>query len=297
MLFVVTLLTLLFRFPNIVSLPITIVVVLLFQKNKRKWFEYLAVCFCVLIVYCVIVGLFKDGNLVKGGNLIPNEGGHSLKTLLANYLRDGKIILQYIPVCLLLIIISCAKIQRFYVRIFVDVFFSLFLGVYLFYNVEFGFANWNISLLLSSLLISLYIYLIFRCFDGIDVDKFSNGGAVMIILMLLSLVNPAGSDTGFLKLIWVLLSTIPFLACNIEKIVQSKLFVVIISACVLICLYGHYRNPFGEQSLNNLKYRIDNSQLAGIRTSNDYFRVYENLKNDIQCYNAENIVIYGERSH
>lgn len=290
-LFFVMLLAFVFRFPNVVILPITVIVVLLFHRNKRKLIEYFAVCLCVSIVYCLIVSLLKDG-----GSIL-NEGSHSIKSLLVNYLRDGKMLLRYIPVCMLLVIISFAKIKRQLVRVCVDIMLVIFLLIYLYYNVDFGFACWNISLFISSFLISLYVYLIFKWVEEFDDKFFSDRGLLLIILPLMALVNPAGSDTGFLKLIWVLLSTIPFLAYNVGMIVKSKVLIFVVSVFVLICLLGHYKNPFGEPSLIKLKYSIDNSQLVGIRTCKEYFDVYENLKNDIQDCEDDDVVVYGERSY
>lgn len=294
------------RFPNILVIPISLMLIIYVLYHKKYELKY---SICVLSLYVVslvityfLLAFLLDCNILMVGiesifmnNNVGDASSHSTSNLFTRYMQSAITIIVYMSVITLLYQIG--KLLNLYKDKKV-LSYLLILGIFVFVGyllmnyVYAGNGYRNFKMLLSAIII-------LACCNILFVTKESSKGLSMLVVLLISIVQPLGSDTGLHKISAILLCFLPFVYSSL-KISLPKLYSLpIFSLFVLLTMYQNTK-MFDDKRIHHLNSTVSKvEELTGIHTTKDracyisnVLSEYDNMKND-----STQIVFYGHRSH
>jgi len=300
------------RFPNIIILPLSIVILALIEyqrenKDKKKFlikyckvtllYLFVSVSFFVLILY-ILYGNMNEffPRVVKS---ISGLGKHyTLKSLVWRYLFNFVRIFQYIAVIVLLNIIgNRARVLSMKLK-FVYIFFTLFLfSLFLRLEINIRNYNWELSLFFSAICYALLIHYAYYCFK-----KHANDFLIFTFILLgFSIIPAMGSNTGLLKTSLFLLCYLPFLLLYLKKsqLLNNKLIYAMLSILVFFSIYTRMRNVYEDSAITNLNCELKSKSLQYIYTTKNRSDFIEDVLSVIGTEKNKNhpILLYGKVSH
>ena len=228
------------RFPNIISFPIIIMLIILIERckddstySKNTWWKaslyYILAYILSFVFFYWIFGLYEFNNV---SNQLTTDGdSHSLSNMIDKILSDSHTLL-----CLIAFVVLFFHTHKVYERLksrfFKVVLYSsvLLLFAIFLYDYTYGSPyNWNLNLLFSAIVICTMIYVGWP--DSSMVIP-------MLIIFCLASVIPIGSDTGLLKLKFLLICFLPFIVSLLNG--QQRLFKFYLPFICFLFLYSTY---------------------------------------------------------
>ena len=293
------------RFPNITLIPVSLVLVIACSTNRKYWMKFSIDCVVFMLLYIFWIYLLQhviytanDKYLLLFGG--ENDGSHGIISLISCYWSDAKMMIQYIPICLI-VFIMYSRIYKNKCFCIISIFLAtFFLLCYMWYFVKLNHACHIVSLFASSVCISLLLIKIFKSLNYDDYVCVGGGKEKLLpylIVFSVAWCMPAGSDTGLLKLFPAYMVFIPFILYDYKIIYYKKPLLFLIIMLVAICVRIHYLKPFGDLCINKLNYVINNRKLKGIRTSIDNYKMFESINDEIINVTGENVVFYSCASY
>ncbi|MCQ2308951.1 MAG: hypothetical protein MJZ78_03115 [Bacteroidales bacterium] len=288
------------RFTNIIAVPLIVVYVIMCRKFKEMWKQTFFICTVSVLVYYTVVILLRGGiQEYLHPTVVATSCGteHTIKSLVYYYIQDGKIFIQYFPLCMLLIIMSNFRLDNKCVNYGLWGVGVVYFLYYLKYHVQLSVACSNLSIFISAFFIAVITYMLVWDFKNSEWDANSK---MLLLIGVLSMVNPAGSDSAFLKLIWLFVAFSPYILLRYFGCFNqgSAYLKVIISILLFYSVYNFYKKPMPcVPSIGELNYEIDDYRLKNIKVSKYRKDLYDNVRNDLEKYNPEQVVFYGMQAH
>src|SRR5574344_1302302 len=294
--FIVFIFLILFRFPNIVIIPICFIL-LLFERKYSTLLRYTLLCIvsilCCFLIYIICYGGLD--NFINSIFAINSDSNHSIHALIGNYIKDGYVLITYIPCCLLINYLLLKTYKNKRISLFINGLSALYIILFLWKIVGITRAALKLFLFLTSFVCAILICIsITKYCDDKDFIFFSIG------LCLMALVPVSGSDTGLLRLDWLLISFMPYILIQLiyKYNLQNRIGLIIIIAIIIVfAVFHRYKFPFNEESTNKLKYTINQFyQFDYIVTGHDNYELINDIIKDYDEINTKNIVFWGTRS-
>lgn len=281
-----------FRFPNIVLLPI--LCLLIFTYNyyilKERYLKISALLVVTIIIsisiYLLIIKYLCDSNdvisLITYKLQNPTEGvkSHNISSIINNY----KLSFVYQMGFISTVFIGIYIIRHIYNIMKKTNIALLFLCIIFLYGL-WNIVNINTDIFaLSAILFACYITLNKK--DNLNLIIFS------CTLTSLSLVGIAGSDTGLSKIYPFISITMPILLVYYSKnnnitLLNKGLFITFIIFTIAQKTYSALQN----------KDIVEYYPLHEIKVSQNNAEYWKNIMNDINKYRNDNIVFYGVHGH
>lgn len=300
------------RFPNIVILPLSIILLLIIEYQKYKKvkkdflikfgkviFLYFFICTIVLVLASFLMYGNINGLFPRVSNSISSIGKHhSLKTMIWRYSSHFVQIFQYIAVIALLVYFGVKernfpKKYKYFIHFLIYILISLFLML----GIKIIDYNLNLSLFYSALCYALIINYLCFYFKRHENDFIT----FPLILFGFSIIPSMGSNTGLLKTSLFLLCYFPFLFLFIKRnrLLYHKIIYKMIFLLVVFSVYTRITNIYEDSSLNNLNCELKYKLIRYIHTTKERCYFIEEVLSDILIEKNKNhpILLYGRVSH
>jgi hypothetical protein len=288
------------RMPNIVVIPILAFLfivhesILLFTKRKTlrqalsklaKIFSFFLVIFSVPVVllsvfYEGLILNFYNGFLaaVKTFLSADSQSSYSGISIFNNYIRDFHKLIQYTGVLFLFLFLSKIKPRDKKINTVYDFLLVLFFAFYAFVGVIYTDKNFYFYSFYTSLMFFTLLIAAKKELDNRNYDKIF----IFISIVMFSLVNPFGSNTGLLKVFPFLTMIFPvffiFYEFKINKKILAFAFVVI-----LFSFYTRLNHTYEDAKLYRLVLNSSYSEIPKIKqigTSSDRITFLDNVYAD-----------------
>lgn len=296
----VIVISILIRFTNIVAVPIIVLFLIINRNIKKLWKEIFLISVVSVSLYFFVTILLHGGILkYLDPTIVATSCGteHTIMSLIYYYIQDGKIFIQYFPFCTLLLIVSIFRVNNKYIIYGLQGLSLIYLLYYFKYHVQLSVACSNLSIFVSAFFIS--IITIILLFD-IKNNEWNKKSEILLLISLLSMVNPAGSDSAFLKFVWGFVAFSPYIIFQNLKYFpkDSYYFKTLIFFILAYSIFQFYKKPMPcVPSICELNYEINDSRLANIKVSRYRYDLYNNVKNDLAKYDSIQVVFYGMQAH
>lgn len=268
------------RFPNIVSLPIIVFLMLLFGLTNHSKVKKIIVHVFIMTITTLLVWWVAMALLMKTihpvGALITDlnssaQGSHGLSNLINGYLWDFASFFGlftsafFFGMSLRVVRGNFPKIWKTIFGVFVLLLFSLF------YVKTIGFHKWGNSKLIPFLSACIFVIVLVGIVKSILRGKYVDAINYFSIA-LLCFVSTAGSDTRYSKLFPVTLFFLPYLCQKIIGFRKSDLFVYPVLLTIVFCsLVCYWANPvaISEKPLWARTQRVPVNSLSLVRLSEE----------------------------
>lgn len=287
----------LIRLPNILLIPIVILVFLGNEglsliKITRSGIKFAVLYFLLTILFLILSYYIYYGNwkvFIESTLVSPS---HNFKTLISNYLRDGYKIIIFIAFLLTgyFFFKLFQKTKNKFLLYGVLIFFHC---VFLYKFVLFTGYSWNYSLYLTS--IALSIIGIHSYYNRKNRGDFSQ--LLLYVYLLFLFINPFGSDTGFLKMASLLL-LFPFILSLIDLKLKKFWFILLITLLPMSILQKAFI-IYEDNKIKDLDKILNLKLLHPIRTNEfryNHLNNVDNLVKELQ-QNGIKVFFYGNNSH
>lgn len=288
----------LLRFPNIVVFPISFFILILWERKYINWFKFVFISALSLFSYIIINTIAFDNFALFIHSFIHilnnSDTNHSMGSLIGNYIRDGYVFMTYLPFCLVVVYLLTIHNYKRYMNYFVLSLIAFYLWIFLEKIVKISLAAWNFSMFISSFISAIMILL---CINALNKKKY-HIVYFAISSFTLSFVLVSGSDTGLLRLQWLLLSLFPFIYAQYMSQFHLRLgSLIVLSLVIVFAIIHRYKMPFNEESTEKLTLTIHQyPQLRYIYTGDDYYNLIRDVSDDYKHFNTDNVVFWGTRS-
>lgn len=280
-----------FRFPNVVVVPLIFILFLahncfiLKRKNIHIYIQALLTAIISLIVYLVLIKVLCNSNdvisLITYKIQNPTEGAnsHSLSYIITNYKNSFIYQMGFISTTFIVayIIKSIYEIKRTNLTLLVlCLIFLLELSIII-----------NKATDIFALTTIIYV-----CYIAFNNKGNKNLQIQISTLVGLALVGIAGSDTGLAKIY-------PFIACTMPVLLiyYSKNHKVTLLEKGLFITFLIYTIVQNTDSVLQNKSTVNYYPLHHIRVEQKDANYWNDIENDIKNYKNENIVFYGVYGH
>lgn len=301
------------RFPNILILPAIVLLfgvieyvnyrnhksIKTFTVNLLKTnciFLSVSISFYILINILIFGGYheFKSELLFAISN---SDESHKITSMLYGYLTNFVQIFQYLCVCFffLYVIRKSLHLNLIVQRVIIVSLIFIFI---LFLNFEIGFhiCNWNLSSFFSAIVFTLLII------DG--ATNYQNKNLKNLVfeltLIILSIIQIVGSNTGLLRLSPFLIVFLPIIiTSNNPEILRNIYLKYFIGILILFVFYTKLNIVYEDSKITDLKYEIDNNKLTHIKTSKVNAEFIEAILKEYKGYKKANepVLFFGTISH
>lgn len=286
------------RMPNVVSVPMLLFVIWLINrgtsKNKLLRYEttYVATLFIVILilVYVLFGGIQNYIEQWKQYSLINR---HSMNLLIMNYmvsLNDFVILfalffsaMKMVDWCVEKVALRASSMKNV-----VYVLFLLFFTLYLFRHLYFNCANDDF--LLRQIFIVLFFFVLF-C--QMMYDK--NYWTTAVIIALLSLIPPAGSNLGLQKT--MALYALP-IALAYERLTKSQIVIIVsvMMVMALILVPQKRRDAWYDAGYVKCTTPVNVPLLEGIYTTPENAQFVKNVYNATKDLERHEVLYMGPQS-
>lgn len=292
------------RFPNIISFPIIIMLIIIIERSLGKDSSTflrsaggkasLYFILAYILSFAFFYWIFGLSGFNDVSNQLKNEGNsHSLSNMIDRILADARTLL-----CLFAFVILFSQTHKVHKRLksrFLQIFLyviALLLFVIFLYDYTYNSPyNWSLNLLFSALVICTMIYA--GWFD-------SHTAIPILIIFCLSSVMPMGSDTGLLKLKYILICFYPFIVFLLKE--QRMLFKFYLPFICLLFLYSTYMyaKTYEDHRFHKTTSSIkDVPLLKGIHTTTERSEFIRDVVADYNLCKQNNrpVVFWGNKAH
>ena len=293
-----------FRFPNILLFPLIILLLFLVQffTEEKKWkikkILKIETFFIItyLLVFVSIMFLLHGTEYIEQIQLSvgsTSEGTHSMNSMLTTIQGDFSTIVLYIAFCFFV-----GALCRYYDTIKKTKWNKVLIGsaiVLLFtYIIRYNMTGYMFMVPFRLFLCSIFLYLMV-----LDVFKTNKNLLLYLSIISFALVAAAGSDTGLIKILPIILCFQSFILLKTQFNASKNLLVLLLVIVLHLAVFGGFHRTFKDLKPHQLTQTIQVDNLKYIKTTQKRAAFVENvvaeyykLKND-----STRIVFYGPSSH
>lgn len=286
----------LFRFPNLLLIPVVVLFVTLnaicIKKPKKKyWIEgTILIITPLLISFCIYYLVYGDLSFMVGAS--NADQSYELKTLFMSYVFNS---ISVIKIMLLLLLaygfsfVAKKLIFNRFILLTIHIFILSISIVLTYYWVLSGSLYYrHYGLLLIAIIAIAFI----------TASKKNWLKREMIYVSLVFFLMPiaaAGSNTGLYKMVYCLPLLLLILRYN--SIILQQVFVVFLVALVPLAVYGRINGVFQDEPIYKLDTVLNLNNLDGIYTTKEKQDNILQIYNKIAVSNSNNIMLLGQSSH
>ena len=217
------------RFPNIVIIPLLVLLMPLICKCRKEYGVYTLALLGGLVFYILVCVLLDHGwynflNAFNNNLTVATDTDamdHSVSFLLGVYLKDLKDIIsfmKYLSLITILPILVFSFISRKYIRITLNALFALLFFGYLYKKIGmFKSETWTLQIMLVAILLLFnYILLV------LAMARHNVRIAIITALpVVCGLAAMAGSDSGLAYMLPILLASVPLTLSQMKVALQE----------------------------------------------------------------------------
>ena len=293
-------LSILIRFPNIVSVVILFFFILILDIKKKYIHSILYVVLSLVLYYvilCIVYNTIVPYEIIFSSVSRASGNTHTFFSMINGYIWDFPIFFPMVCVCLFFLQVNDfinSKVTSTKNKFIL--FFCLFFLFCFYFLKSVGFHKWNNTLLL--LLLSAYI--ISNILVKIYVSKKNNNKnniVIFILIILMSFVATAGSDTRYLKLYPLLLFFYPLIN-NIEdqSFDRTRIINFAILLCTLLCYIFNPLTLTKPHTLIEEKYESNIPVLKSLKITSTDKLIIEEICKDATLTDSKKVV-YGNLAY
>lgn len=299
------------RFPNLLLFFTVLFFILVVLLQKKEIDNRFITVVIHGLGFCLIYGLgFYVFSVLFMGNIdeyfqwlwygsadaVNSDNNHSIFSLFDIISKDVISILSYISIlCLLSYLFRIQDaIRNLNFRTIVFMAILCFLALLSYKMVLFT----PFSRMFKLLVIAIYGYLaIMRLPLLIRQEKYSNI-IVLLSIFAVSFISAAGSDTGLVKMNYLLIASFPLFLMKLElNFKPAKKYLLLLVGLFFILAFIEYSRPYEDNRVDFLTAKSD--RFGGVRTTEQRVRFIEDVLAEYQGLARSNpdIILYGRKSH
>lgn len=284
------------RFPNIVVIPfIAIMMLLMMEKGKAKWYYAVSyVIFSLVLYWGFMTLLLGDTSCVaRLGDSFAKETGNAngRHSMLGLFLRYGKSVLLSL-MALFSIGLSCFLTKRYFAeKKKAGFIFAVLLGTILCYEtigrIGEKFHSWTVCI--APLVCLSLLYVAYRAFKS----KNNAQAWLSLFLGLVIFVPSAGSDTGFQKSLMSACGVIPIAIVFLKDKLKNMTYVHMALTIMVLTSIFMYNDHITDNNAMSSKPKLAGIMLPKWQLERDQ-EIEEGLK---PYYKANHTIFYGLDAH
>lgn len=289
-----------FRFPNIVLLPV-FVVIIGYQSFYKKvsFFKYFLILIAsVTFFYGLLIVLFFDSFSVFKSEFLNALAGtgeqHGVSKLIHTYTSHFFKILKFTGFLILFyglfIFLRSKKIsQYFYVL-------PVLLGAYLYYKFIYGSGyNARVSMFMGAIMVSvimLHVFYAYKKHKKLDVNT------ILVFSLVLFLFVPAMGSKSGLKYSGIFIVFLPFLY-HFTSIKIKPFFILLLVILLPLAVKERFGSKFMDSKHSTLTSAYNLPKINGVFTTQNRVALSDSIAKDYKKYKTPNnkIIFYGLNSY
>ncbi len=288
------------RFPNIVLVPVFVVVLVLqYIYYQTKFLKYLLILIAsIILVYSLLIGLFFNSfSVFKQDFLVALSGTkaqHGLSKLINTYFTHFLEILKY-SIVLIFFYRLCVYFMHKKVPNYLYV-IPIVAGSFLYYNFIYGSGyNARASMFLGAIIFSAILLQVFHSYSKY---KKLNSNTFLISLLMLFLFVPAMGSKSGLKYSGIFIVFLPFVY-SYATFKLKPFFIILLFILIPFAVKERFGSKYMDSNHNKLTSYYNLQHVNGVFTTKKRVALADSIAQDYRAYksHSNNIVFYGLNSY